>query len=295
MPGAKRQIGNRGGRRKGAGRKRKLTLSDRRKIASDYHARMQKIREGNIGRRSRAGGAARTSFDELMAKYGVTHRMIVRCLEEFLPENQTEQKNLEVRNGGGRDTAASGTRKRIEKLKPGIYTDKKLSLRLIVNSAGNRKWFFRFRPWSSPKSSVIVDKILGGSELSLATARELAAAWIDNPSAPDRGARTLRPVVELEEPAPSRQPPPQWEGPPVVIPVLLGPELAGTFVDKLPRRREIQLTCDACSTGRFHVTLRYRNGERAAKADELRAIARKVGWTSAGGDRCPRCSPAIAE
>ena len=141
--------------------------------------------------------------------------------------------------------------------------------------------------------------MLGGSEVSLATARELAPkarrTWIDNPSPPDRGARTLRPVVELEESAPSRQPPPQWEGPPVVIPVLLGPDPPGTWVDKLPRRGEIQLTCDACSTGRFHVTLRYRNGERAAKADELRAIARKVGWTSADGDRCPRCSPAMAE
>ena len=184
--------------------------------------------------------------------------------------------------------------RKIEKLKPGIYTDKKLPLHLIVNSAGNRKWVFRFVWWSSMKSYVIADKMLGGSELSLATARELAAAWIDNPSAPDRGARTLRPVVELEEPAPSRQPPPQWEGPPVVIPVLLGPDRPGTWVDKLPRRGEIQLTCDACSTGRFHVTLRYRNGERAAKADELRAIARKVGWTP-DGDRCPRCSPAMAE
>ena len=49
MPRAKSQIGNRGGRRKGAGRKRELTLSDRRKIASDYFARKQKIREATSG------------------------------------------------------------------------------------------------------------------------------------------------------------------------------------------------------------------------------------------------------
>ena len=83
------------------------------------------------------------------------------------------------------------------------------------------------------------EKILGGSELSLATARELATkarleVGLDNPSPPDRGARTLRPVVELEEPAPSPQPP-------LVAPN--GPS------------GEIQLTCDACSTGNF--TSRY--------------------------------------
>ena len=45
MPRAKtpNKKGSWGGRRKGAGRKRELTLSDRRKIASDYFARMQKV------------------------------------------------------------------------------------------------------------------------------------------------------------------------------------------------------------------------------------------------------------
>jgi hypothetical protein len=44
VPEPARQIGSWGGRRKGAGRKRKLTLSSRRKIASDYLARMQEPR-----------------------------------------------------------------------------------------------------------------------------------------------------------------------------------------------------------------------------------------------------------
>ena len=52
MPRAKSQIGNRGGRREGAGRKRELTVSDRRKIASDYFARMQEGRDlGDTPRR----------------------------------------------------------------------------------------------------------------------------------------------------------------------------------------------------------------------------------------------------
>ena len=139
MPRAKSQIGNRGGRRKGAGRKRKLTVSDRRKIASDYFARKQEGRDLEDKPRRRDA-----IIRELMAKYGVTHRMVERCLDGIPAGNPIQRKNVQVRNGGGRDTAASGRRKEIEKLKPGIYADKKLSLRLIVNSAGNRKWSFRF-------------------------------------------------------------------------------------------------------------------------------------------------------
>jgi len=174
MPRAKSQIGNRGGRRKGAGRKRELALSDRLKIASDYHARMQKIREGNtkasFSRRRRREDIIRG----LMAKYGATHRMIVRCLDEFLGKTKHNEKMWKYATEGDGIQPLPTQEKKIKKLKPGIYTDEKLSLRLIVNSAGNRKWSFRIGPWSSPKSSVIVDKILGGSELSLATARELA-------------------------------------------------------------------------------------------------------------------------
>jgi hypothetical protein len=42
-----------------------------------------------------------------------------------------------------------------------VYADKKLRLRLIVGADGNLKW-------------VVRDKMLGGSKMSLAVARELA-------------------------------------------------------------------------------------------------------------------------
>ena len=174
MPRAKRlpvkrrkQIGNWGGRRKGAGRKREFTLSVRRKIASDYHARMQKVRDlGNALYREAA-------IRKLMAKYGATYRMVERCLAEFLPDIRWNKAIYGYANEG--EGIQPLPARKIEKLKPGRYIDKKnLSLHLIVNSAGNRKWFFRFVRWSSMKCYVICDKTLGGSEVSLATARELA-------------------------------------------------------------------------------------------------------------------------
>ena len=136
MPRAKSQIGNRGGRRKGAA-ENKLTLSDRRKIASD--SQLEKIRE-ELGPMSFSRRRRREDIiHELMAKYGVTYRMVVRCLLNSWKTSTTKKCGGTQRRGT--DTAASG-RKKIKKLKPGIYTDEKLSLRLIVNSAGNRKWFF---------------------------------------------------------------------------------------------------------------------------------------------------------
>jgi hypothetical protein len=162
MPEAKSHIGSWGGRRKGAGRKRELTVSNRRKIASYYHARMQKIRDlGNTPCREAA-------IRKLMAECGATHRMVERCLAEFLPAIR-----LYLYATKGADEIQPLPARKIEKLKPGIYNDKKLSLRLIVDSAGNRKWFFRFVR-GPRRSAVITDKMLGGSELSLATARELA-------------------------------------------------------------------------------------------------------------------------
>src|SRR5215831_8744490 len=71
---------NWGGRRNGAGRKRELELSDRWEIAGDYFARMQKAREfGDTLRRDAV-------IRKLMAKYKVRHRMVVRCIAEFLPD-----------------------------------------------------------------------------------------------------------------------------------------------------------------------------------------------------------------
>jgi Arm DNA-binding domain len=51
----------------------------------------------------------------------------------------------------------------------GIYQDKNPRLRLIIDSAGSRKWIFRFI-WRFTGHEMTI----GGPELSLATARELA-------------------------------------------------------------------------------------------------------------------------
>ena len=114
MPRAKSQIGNWGGRRKGAGRKRRAYTFGQTENCERLFC--------SQARRSRFGGQRRVatpSFDELSAKYGVTYRMVVRCLEEFLRENRTQRKNVEVRNGGGRNTAASGRRKRNQETEAG--------------------------------------------------------------------------------------------------------------------------------------------------------------------------------
>ena len=167
MPGAK---SNRGGRRKGAGRKRKLTVSDRQEIASDYFDRQQEGRDFDHRRDA--------IIDELSAKYGVTDRMVKRCLVEFLPAVRWNKAIYGYANEG-------------EGIQP-------------------------------------------------LPARKIRAAWMDK---------------------------------------------------SLPAG-EIQLTCDACAHGRFHTTLQYKRGERGAKAEQLRALAREAGWTTKGGVRCPRCSKA---
>ena len=154
------QIGSWGGRRKAAGRKRELTLSCRREIAADYLARMQQGRDlGNTPRRDAV-------IHSLMAKFRVTHRMVVRCLDDFLRDTQFNVKMWRyATEGAGQPLPAE--EKEIEKLRSGIYADKKL--RLAVDSTGNRKWSFIFI-WEVE----VREKILGGSELSLATARERA-------------------------------------------------------------------------------------------------------------------------
>jgi hypothetical protein len=160
MPRPNNQIGGWGGRRKGAGRKAELALSDRRKIASDYLARKEEIRDlEETPHRD-------TILHELAAEYGVTYRMVVRCLNDFLA--QTKDMWRYAREGNGIQ-ALPAEEKEIKKLRSGIYADKKL--RLIVDPARNRKWVFRFI-WRF----TVTDLMLGGSELSLAMARKLATA-----------------------------------------------------------------------------------------------------------------------
>jgi hypothetical protein len=157
----RKKIGSWGGRRKGAGRKRRLTLSFRRKIASDYLARMQESREfGDTLRRDAV-------IRDLMAEFGITRRMVRRCLDEWLAPTRWNTEMYRFATEGA--PIQPLPEEKIEKLSPGIYEDKNLPLRLIIDSAGSRKWIFRFI-WRFTGREMT----LGGSELSVATARELA-------------------------------------------------------------------------------------------------------------------------
>jgi hypothetical protein len=157
---------NWGGRRNGAGRKCELGLSDRREIAGDYFAHMQKAREfGDTLRRDAV-------IRKLMAKYKVTHRMVVRCVAEFLPDIRWNVKMYRYAIEGAnriQPLPARNINKRA--FKPGVYVENKLrrKLRLIVDSTGKRTWIFPFR-WET----TIHHMVLGGQELSLTKARELA-------------------------------------------------------------------------------------------------------------------------
>ena len=107
------------------------------------------------------------SIHELAAKYGVTCRMVVRCLDEFLSATRWNKAIYGYANEGDGIQPLPADEKEIKKLRSGIYADKKL--RLIVDPAGNRKWVFRFI-WRR----TVTDLMLGGSEVSLATARKRA-------------------------------------------------------------------------------------------------------------------------
>src|SRR5262245_34026744 len=156
----RKKLGGWGGRRKGAGRKPKLKLSSRRKIAREYLDRVLEPREfGDTPRRD-------ALIRKLMAEYNVTHRMVVRCLDEWLPTRWNRKMYRFATEGMSIQPLPQ---EKIEKLSPGIYEHKSLPLRLVIDSAGSRKWIFRFI-WQFTGHEMP----LGGSELSLATARELA-------------------------------------------------------------------------------------------------------------------------
>lgn len=124
-------------------------------------ARNEEIRElGDTPHRN-------TLLHELAAKYGVTCRMVVRCLDEFLSATRWNKAIYGYANEGDGIQPLPADEKEIKKLRSGIYADKKL--RLIVDPAGNRKWVFRFI-WRR----TVTDLMLGGSEVSLATARKRA-------------------------------------------------------------------------------------------------------------------------
>jgi len=104
---------------------------------------------------------------DLMAKFGTTRRMVIRCLDEWLEPTRWNIKMYRFATEGA--TIQPLPEEKIEKLSPGIYADKKLPLRLIIDSAGNRKWIFRFI-WRF----AVRDMVLGGPEIPLMKARELA-------------------------------------------------------------------------------------------------------------------------
>jgi hypothetical protein len=164
--GTSRTIGSWGGRRKGAGRKPKLTLSSRQKIAREYLDHMLEPREfGDTPRRD-------ALIRKLMAKYNVTHRMVVRCLDEWLPTRWNRKMYRFATEGA---TIQRLSEEKIEKLSPGIYEDKNLPLRLIIGSDGSRKWIFRFK-WRFTIHDTIHDMVLGDHpEISLTRARDLAS------------------------------------------------------------------------------------------------------------------------
>jgi hypothetical protein len=147
-----------GGKRPGAGRKSKLKIAVREQIAKDYFARMRKDEGSKPTRRS--------VIIRLMGDFGTTHRMVERAIAEFLPELRPNAAIWAYATEGINEINPLPARK-IEKLKPGVYADSRL--RLIVGSAGDRRWIFRFF-WRS----TVRDMVLGGSELSLAVARERA-------------------------------------------------------------------------------------------------------------------------
>jgi Arm domain-containing DNA-binding protein len=195
MPSAKsssvprrNKIGNWGGGRKGAGRKRELELSDRREIAGDHFACMQKrlgsvagvVEERRVKERRRrlmTRSVARVAEErcpfrealirELMAEYKVTHRMVVRCVAEFLPDIRWNAKMYKYAVEGAVIRPLPARTRNMNKLRPGVYVQK--NLRLNVDSPGKRTWIFQYR-WGS----TIHNMVLGGPEISLTKARELA-------------------------------------------------------------------------------------------------------------------------
>jgi Arm domain-containing DNA-binding protein len=164
--------GSWGGRRKGAGRKPKLTLPSQQKIASDYYARMQEARElGDTPRRDAV-------IDGLIAQNHATPRMVKRYLDRWLAPTRW---NIKMYRYATEAAPIQWLPKEgIEKLSPGTYVDKRnRRLRLIIDRAGSRKWMFRFE-WGfaicdMPLRDPADEEGKGAaSEISLTMARELA-------------------------------------------------------------------------------------------------------------------------
>jgi hypothetical protein len=147
------------------GRRHKLSFSERRDIAIDYFNRMygkpknpDLEMQNDVARREDV-------IRELMTEHRLTHRMIVRCLNEFLCDIKSNDKIFKYATEGLNEIQPLPAREtEIKRLEPGAYADGKL--RLVVVSPDKRKWIFRF-VWRS----MIRDMEVGDSEMSLATVR----------------------------------------------------------------------------------------------------------------------------
>jgi hypothetical protein len=104
---------------------------------------------------------------ELMAKYKVTHRMVVRCVAEFLPDIRWNVKMYRYALEEAVIRPLPSRTRNINKLRPGLYVEKELGLN--VDSTGQRKWIFQYR-----LGPTIHNMVLGGPEISLTKARQLA-------------------------------------------------------------------------------------------------------------------------
>jgi hypothetical protein len=148
-----------GGKRKGAGRKPELAESTRREIASAYLT---------YGRREQLDRQA--AIRRLIADFCVTHRMVVRCLNEFLAAAKPDADIFGYAVEGMNEiNDLPDEEHKIRKLKPGVYADRELRLRLVVNAAGKRQWIFRFF-WKAE----ICSKVLGDSTIPLEEVRKRA-------------------------------------------------------------------------------------------------------------------------
>src|SRR5262249_15867320 len=76
------KVGSWGGETNDARRRGGASVWDRKEIAQDYFDRMESHRKTRSERRPRREAVIR----ELMAEFDVTHRMVERCVAEFLPD-----------------------------------------------------------------------------------------------------------------------------------------------------------------------------------------------------------------
>jgi hypothetical protein len=143
-PRPKRNLEGWGGKRKGAGRRRELAFLERRDIAIDYFNRMYGERKMEMQNDAAHPTGARGStavirnndaesrgrreviIQELMSEHRLAHRMIVRCLNEFLTDIKSNDKIFKYATEGMNEIRPLPAREtEIKRLEPGVYVDGK--------------------------------------------------------------------------------------------------------------------------------------------------------------------------